>query len=342
MSSFWFASLRESLERTKPTIGMLIWLLIMDISPVLSLVLLYFHTTRVLFFAYVAWVWLWDKAPEAGGRRFDYVRRMQHWKWMAAYFPVEIRKDGELDPNRSYIVGCHPHGIMTFGAWINFGTEATGFSDLFPGIKLSMLTLSANFKLPILRDLLMALGMASVSRKSIESIIRQGPGHSVAIVIGGAQESLHAAPRTLDLVLKKRLGFIKVAILNGALLVPALTFGENDVFDLSVMPDGSLGWRMQQWSKRTLGWAMSTYRGRRVFPLGTLPYQHRIMTVMGKAVDPEEVVGHPIDPQNLTRNELVEITDKVHRAYIDRIYEVWNKYKDELAPHRIKELELVE
>ncbi|KAJ3366188.1 diacylglycerol O-acyltransferase 1 [Allomyces javanicus] len=231
---------------------------------------------------------------------------------------------------------------MTFGAWINFGTEATGFSTLFPGIKLSMLTLSANFKLPILRDLFMALGMASVSRTSIESIFRQGPGHSVAIVIGGAQESLYAAPHTLDLVLNKRLGFIKVAILNGALLVPALTFGENEVFDLTIMPEGSIGRQMQQWSKQTFGWAMPAYRGRRVFPLGTLPYQHRITTVMAKAVDPEEVVGRPIDPHSLTKEELLEITQKVHQAYIDRVYEVWNKYKDELAPDRIKELELVE
>ena len=34
---------------------------------------------------------------------------------------------------RNYIFGYHPHGIMASGSFINFGTEGTGFSKLFPG-----------------------------------------------------------------------------------------------------------------------------------------------------------------------------------------------------------------
>lgn len=61
----------------------------------------------------------------------------------------------------------------------------------------------------------MAMGMASVSKQSCERILNSGPGSSITIVVGGAQESLGAKPGTLDLTLKKRLGFIKLALVNG-------------------------------------------------------------------------------------------------------------------------------
>ncbi|KNE61520.1 hypothetical protein, variant [Allomyces macrogynus ATCC 38327] len=251
-----FAPLNVPLERRKQTLGTLIWLTFLPGSFILSFFFLYLSYTRWLFFAYLAWIWFWDKAPETGGRVSDFVRHMTFWKWMARYFPMEIRKDAELDPSRNYLVGYHPHGAVAIGAWVNFGTEATGFSDIFPGIKLNLLTLLSNFNIPIFRDIVLALGVASVSRKSIEYIFRQGPGHSVAIVIGGAQECLYAKPHTIELVLRKRLGFIKVAILNGALLVPALTFGENEAYDLFATNEESVAWRIQQWCKRTWGWTM--------------------------------------------------------------------------------------
>lgn len=61
----------------------------------------------------------------------------------------------------------------------------------------------------------MAHGLASVSKESCEHILRSGEGNSIAIVIGGAQESLASKPGTLDLTLKKRLGFIKLALVTG-------------------------------------------------------------------------------------------------------------------------------
>lgn len=56
-----------------------------------------------------------------------------------------------------------------------------------------------------------------------------GPGSTLTIVVGGAAESLSAHPGTADLVLRRRLGFIKLAIREGADLVPVFSFGENDV-----------------------------------------------------------------------------------------------------------------
>lgn len=61
------------------------------------------------------------------------------------------------------------------GAIANFGTDATGFSRLFPGLRPHLLTLANNFHLPLYRELLLALGICSVSMKSCQNILKKGP-----------------------------------------------------------------------------------------------------------------------------------------------------------------------
>jgi hypothetical protein len=65
----------------------------------------------------------------------------------------------------------------------------------------------------------LALGICSVSKKSCSNILRAGPGSAITIVVGGAAESLSAHPGTADLTLRKRLGFIKVAIQQGYITI---------------------------------------------------------------------------------------------------------------------------
>lgn len=101
------------------------------------------------------------------------------------------------------------------GALANFGTAATEFPTSFPGITPHLLTLASNFKIPVYRDILMAMGICSVSKGSCEKILRKGKGHAIVIVVGGATESLSAHPGTADLTLRRRLGFIKIAMRNG-------------------------------------------------------------------------------------------------------------------------------
>lgn len=96
-----------------------------------------------------------------------------------------------------------------------FATESIGFSEVYPGIVPHLLTLASNFRIPFYRDILLALGICSVSKQSCSNILKGGPGQAITIVVGGAAESLSARPGTADLTLRKRLGFIKVAIQHG-------------------------------------------------------------------------------------------------------------------------------
>lgn len=75
------------------------------------------------------------------------------------FFPwLQIQKTKDLSPEHNYLMGVHPHGLLTFGAFCNFCTEATGFSKIFPGITPHLATLSWFFKIPFVREYLMAKG----------------------------------------------------------------------------------------------------------------------------------------------------------------------------------------
>jgi|SRR5579859_2187685 len=67
--------------------------------------------------------------------------------------------------------GSHPHGFVSMGAFGNFATEGSGFGEKFPGITNSLLTLNGNFRLPVYKEYMQALGMASVSRRSCEALL---------------------------------------------------------------------------------------------------------------------------------------------------------------------------
>lgn len=170
-------------------------------------------------------------------QRSEWCRTSKIWSLFGSYFPARLHRSQELEPTRKYIFGYHPHGIISHGAFAAFATEALGFRQLFPGITNTLLTLDSNFRIPLYREYALRMGLASVSRESCENILShggpngEGMGRAITIVVGGARESLDALPYTLRLVLKRRKGFVKLGIRQGADLVPVLAFGENDIYD---------------------------------------------------------------------------------------------------------------
>ena len=94
--------------------------------------------------------------------------------------------------------------IPPFSFLIQFARLGTGFSAAFPGIVPHLLTLTSNFRVPFYRDVILAMGICSVSKESCSNILKGGPGQAITIVVGGAAESLSAHPGTADLTLRKR------------------------------------------------------------------------------------------------------------------------------------------
>jgi 2-acylglycerol O-acyltransferase 2 len=276
-------------------------------------------------------------------RRKNWLRRSKFWSGFASYFPARLHRTVGLEPTRKYIFGYHPHGIISHGAFAAFATEALGFSDLFPGITNTLLTLDTNFRVPLYRDYALAMGLASVSRESIENLLSkgghngEGMGRAVTIVIGGARESLDARPHSLRLVLKSRKGFVKLAIRQGADLVPVLAFGENELYDQVDSVEHPWIHKGQMVVKKMMGFTIPLFHARGIFnyDVGVMPYRRAVNVVVGR---PIKVVQQGSNDNKVDEAYL----DKVHAEYVDELVRIWDGYKDVFATDRDGELEIVE
>ncbi|KAJ4408158.1 diacylglycerol O-acyltransferase 1 [Didymella pomorum] len=335
-----FAPMNVPLQRRLQTCAVLMHTL----SIVGSLAIFFFLCSIPLLWPillpYTVYV-LFSNAGTSGELSFrsERLRRLKVWSLFASYFPARLHRSQELEPTRKYIFGYHPHGIISHGAFAAFATEALGFSQLFPGITNALLTLDSNFRYPIYREYALRLGMASVSRESCENILSkgghngEGMGRAITIVVGGARESLDARPGVIRLVLRRRKGFVKMAIRTGADLVPVLAFGENDIYDQVDSESHPLLHKFQMLVKKVMGFTVPIFHARGIFnyDVGMMPYRRPINIVVGK---PIRVVQdkHP----NL------EYMDEVHEKYIEELMRLWHEHKDTFAKQRTGELEIIE
>lgn len=129
---------------------------------------------------------------------------------------------------------CHPHGILSIGAFIHLCTNATNFHILFPGLKTTIVTLNGQFWFPFRREIgiglgwsfgklnhtyrfeLLFLGAIECSRHSLAYLLRHPQkGRIIGIVIGGAEEALDAHPGKHTLNIMNRHGFCRIALMTG-------------------------------------------------------------------------------------------------------------------------------
>lgn len=336
-----FAPLRVPLRRRKQTLAVLI-----HCSCLMMSIPLFFFCCAVplawpLIIPYFLMIVV--SSASTNGRlrwRSERFRSLPIWTWFANYFPAQLHKTGDLPADRKYIFGYHPHGIISHGAWVAFGTNALGFREKFPGITNSLLTLDSNFNIPFYREYLLMAGMCSVARESIINLLsRGGPdgkgqGRAVTIVIGGARESLQANPGTMRLVLHGRSGFIKVAMATGADLVPVMGFGEVDLYTQLQGDDHPLLHRFQMHVLKVWKFTLPFMRGRGIFnyDYGLMPYRHPLNIVVGRPILVTKATSETLDPAEV---------DRLHGLYCDELQRLWDTYKDEYAPDRVEEMQIL-
>ncbi|KAH0605024.1 uncharacterized protein H6S33_005006 [Morchella sextelata] len=306
-------------------------------------------------------------------RRSHFLRSLPVWRLYTGYFPLKLHATTSLDPAKNYIFTYHPHGIISHGAFGHFCTEnTTGFEGLFPGITNTLLTLDSNFRVPFYRDFLMFMGLASVSRRSCEALLRgeaaqppptwsawkpwtwwrlvfllpifhpaphytapTGGGRAITIVLGGARESLEAIPGRMALVVKRRRGVLRIAIRENAGIVPVLSFGENELYDQMVPTGGGMIEKLQMFVKSVAGFTVPLFHARGVFnyDVGLLPYRKEVNTVVGRPVFPKAQMESPRDGD----------LDEFQERYLAELRRLWDEHKDVYAKGRLpgKEGEMV-
>ena len=331
-----WAPLNIPFERRKQTAAVLFFMILASCS--IGWVcgigyLLLFHTKDgwILTSLYLAW-WAYDfNTCNMGGRRCNWFRNLFLWKYCRDYFPVRLVKTAELDPNRNYICGSHPHGLLCLGIGVTSCTPYCDIEKMFPNIYFRLLTLREFYIFPGLREIMTAIGMSAATKENLDSILGtmhnglRPKGQATIIVVGGAREVLRAdITDRIVLVILKRKGFIKKALQYGADLVPIFTFNETFLAD-PMFPDsdGKFIKILQEWFVGVTRWPLPYFMGRGIFQysFGLLPKRLPLTVVVGKPINVEEF-GIPSGGCQPTQEQI----DAVHDAYLKALRDIYDKY----------------
>lgn len=298
-------------------------------GPACIVLTMYLLSTRFWWvtFGYSAWYVIDQHKVDTGGRKHmlwlgKWIRNWKLWECFRDYFPIKLVKTCDLDPSQNYILGYHPHGVLSLGAFSTFATDAVGFSQTFSGIKSHFMTLRCWFFIPFLRELLLLVGMSAASKTNLDCVLGDGGpakrGRCVVMVIGGAAEAIYANPGLHTLVLSTRFGFIKKAILHGASLVPVYGFGESDLFIRKLGKEGTIFRGIQNRLRKILTFSTPVFHGRGIcnYTFGFLPKRTPLSVVVGK---PIPVVQNPIP----NAEDVLE----VHKQYCEALTNLFEENK---------------
>lgn len=204
---------------------------------------------------------------------------------------------------KSKIYCCHPHGLLSYGTIISFGSSEPVF-----GRWVTTVTLNIQFFLPIWRDLIIGAGFCASEKRAIRSVLRDG--RDLAVVVGGARETGKMAPNIIEVFIKNRRGIFELALQEGSSLVPVIHFGENELYAQFKRP----------WLERI---QIKILKLTSLFPIvfygryGIFPFKVKLTTVFG---DPIHVGRSRERP---SEEEIANLRD----AYIEKLKTLHEKYK---------------
>lgn len=219
---------------------------------------------------------------------------------------------------------------FSLGTLVTCITSHSKWSTLFPGIRIKCCTLNLNTIFPISRELVLSLGGCTASANSLTTLMKQsndpkhesnGDGYTsnaAALVVGGAQEAYHALPNTYKCILKSRKGFVKIGLKTGATLVPAISFGEPNLFTIINHKPGSWGRFFQDKFKQLTTIAPVQFNGRGLlqYNYGLIPRRHPITIVMGAPIHLDK-----------NPNPTVQDIEKIHKLFCEQLCDLFETHK---------------
>lgn len=222
----------------------------------------------------------------------------------------KLKKEGR----GGIILAAQPHGVLSFGG-ICAGSAADSRFD-----KLVTAAAGAVLATPIVKHVVGVFGLIDASAKSLRSHLSKGGVEgSCVLYTGGIAELFRCSDTQEQLILKKRKGFIKLALQTGADVVPLYFFGNTSVLSVLTHPFLESISRKYQVSL-TLFWG--------VWGL-PIPRPHKILYVRG----PPLGLPHIPTPTD-------EDIDKWHAKYVSEVERIFNKYKTSIPRYANKTLVL--
>lgn len=131
------------------------------------------------------------------------------------------------------------------------------------------------FTVPLLREFFLAMGIVDGTRENVDQLFNRGD--SVVVLPGGGREAMKSSRERYRLKWQGRYGFIKVALKHNVPIVPIISIGIDDAFDVYVD-----GYQMGQWF------------GFKEFPLPIFTGRYGLPFPIPKPVKITHYIGKPI------------------------------------------------
>ncbi|KAK9302952.1 hypothetical protein QLX08_005218 [Tetragonisca angustula] len=244
-------------------------------------------------------------------------------RYVCSYFPIKLVKTSDLDPNKLYLFCNFPHGILSTGVCVAFGTDAAGYRELFPGIEIRIVILDRHYQTPIFREYCRITCGANSSPESVNQLLSTKPqapytGRATVLMVGGAAEATESKPGTYRILIKRRKGFVRLALKNGVPIVPVCSFGETNLYDQVSFPEGSFPKKLLDYIRKKFGIPLILLKGRGFFQysFGIIPQRTPVTVVVGSPMDVPKI-EEPTEEQ----------IDEYHAKFLDRLVDFFEKEK---------------
>mmetsp|Transcript_49948 Transcript_49948/g.142779 ORF Transcript_49948/g.142779 Transcript_49948/m.142779 type:complete len:408 (-) Transcript_49948:108-1331(-) len=248
----------------------------------------------------------------------------EEWRSLS---PAQVKRWTE-DHTKPYVIPMHPHGLLPLGGIINGltwyggsmrGITASGAEDVpkpaapgtglhqafFPHMRLRAAVASGVFWVPGFFEMYSKLGCIECTKPFMRDLLRRG--RSVAVYPGGAAESRFARPGRYVCYVKRRKGFVRLALEERVDLLPLYTFGDEAIAPQAAWkdedPDSAI-LPVQRVLKEVFGLLLPP------LPAG-LPRFDPLTTVVGLPVSFEDL--WPAEADGEITEEMV---DKAHERYM--------------------------
>ena len=251
-----------------------------------------------------------DTSYKNTGAPWKFMENLSLIQFILSWLPIRILRTKKLDKDKLYIFACHPHGTLAFNrAAVGFCTKSL-WDIAFPGVKFRVLTASAPFFVPFIRELWLWSYCIDASKATAVKAMRQIHA-SLFVYPGGELEQIETVYQKHIVMLSMRKGFIKLAIEEGAELVPVYAFGESDLYYHS-----SFLLELRKYIVKKFHVAIPLLRGQ----FGLMPYRVPVTMVFGT---PMKLI-HTSTPTQ-------EDIDTAHANYCAALRQLFDEHKERLG-----------
>jgi hypothetical protein len=250
-----------------------------------------------------------DGAETRTGRPWHAFRLHACWRLSWRYLQLRLVRTTPLlgggGGAPQFVFGVHPHGLLILSRIATYGGA---WEALFPNIETRALGASAMFRIPLVREICLALGAVDAGLRSARAVL--SAGLSIIVYPGGIQEMLRTdGGKPDELYLTRRKGFIRLALQSGASLVPVYVFNEKYMYRRAFLPTKPAA------VLRRFGIPLIFFYGR----WGTLlPQRHKLLVVVGAPI----AVSKTAEPTP-------EAVDALHAQYVAALRMLYEKWRAE-------------